>query len=74
MVEMAVIEATLRSPQSGLSHCMSFFATQKNGLCGFDYRFKEKQKPECVTANDKLRVLLLVEMAVIETASENRSV
>ena len=62
---MAKTEASLRSLLRNLSHLYVPFADAKDGLCGFDYLIKNKN-PDL-----KSEFLFLVEMAVIETASEN---
>ena len=68
-MEMAETEASLRSFASQTFRIICPFCFAKDGQCGFDSRlydfrlYKEK-------TSDKTEVFL-VEMAVIETASEN---
>ena len=55
------------SAASQPSHLYVPFAVAKDGLCGFDYLKKNEPKPK-----NRFR-FVMVEMAVIETASENPS-
>ena len=63
-------EAPLRSLLRNLSHYLSLLLSQKMDDCGFDYRIKKEKQPK-LYFSVKLRLSFLVEMAVIETASEN---
>ena len=70
LVEMAVIEAALRSFASQtfaiIVRAPLPAANRRTWTCGFDYLKKTKHPPV-------VGILFLVEMAVIETASENPS-
>ncbi len=70
LVEMAVIEAPATFAASQPSAFCVPFAIAKDGRCGFDYRIKKEKQPKFYLSV-KLRLSILVEMAVIETASEN---
>ena len=73
LVEMAVIEASLRSLLRSLSHCMSLLLTQKmDGAVSITAYMKTIRN--CYRLAIASDCSLLVEMAVIETASENSSV
>ena len=73
LVEMAVIEASLRSLLRSLSHCMSLLLTQKMD-CAVSITAYMKTIRNCYRSAIASDCSLLVEMAVIETASENSSV
>ena len=73
LVEMAVIEASLRSLLRSLSHFMSLLLTQKMDFAVSITAYKKTTRT-CYRLAIASDCLLLVEMAVIETASENSSV